>query len=200
MDLNNYTEFGKVSDIWKDGLHDLKGLNEFIKNVINVNNNNSRMLPDISNIYVLVSKPNFPFNDLNMEQKQSINFPYNEYGIALRKQLYSIDLDIGHTNYVLGYVWMYPFACQCNRLIKYIDSRISGLNIAEYMINKHNEYILPAYVDNMSIGYWIKYFNKGQGQQQQHTEQIMKKWNNTLQETQQYTTYTLFINWDDVMI
>ena len=161
INLNICTEFGTIERIY-NYWHDKEGLFEFVKNVVmNMNkfdehNNNGFgiMLTDLSNIYVLVSNKFFPFDNLKPSQKNSI------------------DLSVAKQNFVLGYIWLSPFnihtvpgaTIRNNYLISYIDSRISGLNIAKYMIHKFRyetdskRNVLPYEIAYSSAKYWKKYF------------------------------------------
>jgi hypothetical protein len=157
--LENYTEFGKIKDIY-DSVHDKQGLFEFLNNVVmnddimDENNNNGYgiMLKDLSDIYVLVSKKDFPFDKI----------PYKNIKLKLKN---------GKKNYVLGYIWLCPWIvekpdCIPYHFINYIDTRISGLNIAKYMINiyefhdekKGQVNLLPFEIALSSKNYWKKYF------------------------------------------
>ena len=163
--LNKFTEFGKIKDIWGDSLHDKKGLHEFLNNVVmntdpNCNNGWEKMLPDLSDIYVLVSKQNFPFDKLSLNQK------------------HSIDLSFANKNFVLGYIWLCPWIlkneeCVPYHFINFIDSRISGLNIAKHMMSKYEydydyeydeekeeeeRFLFPFEVISSAKNYWKKYF------------------------------------------
>ena len=154
MNLNEFTEFAKVKDIWNDCLHDKHGLHEFLNNVVmnmECNNGYGKMLPDLSDIYVLVSIKDFPFDKLTFTQK------------------HSIDLSVAKKNFVLGYIWICPFVlknegCIPCHFINFIDSRISGLNISKYMINKYEEefeeerYLFPFEIMSGAEKYWKKYF------------------------------------------
>jgi hypothetical protein len=160
FNFDKFTEFGKVKDIWCDTSYDKKGLQEFLNNVImnmdtfDEKNNNGFgiMLPDLSDIYVLVSKPEFPFDQIDSSHKNSI-----DYGAAKH-------------NFVLGYIWLCPWKLEKEDYIPYhfinfIDSRISGLNIAKYMIDEYEceceeRYIFPYEVGLKAAEYWKKYFNK----------------------------------------
>ena len=157
MNFSQYTEFAKVKEIWNDIFHDKKGLNEFLKNVVmndtmtdeNNHNGHSIMLPDLSDIYVLVSKEDFPFDQLEPTQKKSI------------------DLSMAKKNFVLGYIWLCPWKveneeCVPIHFICFIDSRISGLNIARYMIDEYEgeceeRYLLPYEIDMGAKKYWKRY-------------------------------------------
>jgi len=159
INLNKFTEFGKVKDIYT-GFHDKNGLMEFVNNVVmNTNyfdekNNNGHgiMLKDLSDIHVLVSNIDFPFDKLKPTQKNSI------------------DLSIAKKNYVLGYIWICPWTienkeCVPYHFIQYIDSRISGFNIAKYMINEYMEkgderLLFPFEVAYESAKYWRKHFTE----------------------------------------
>lgn len=157
--LENYTEFGKIKDIY-DSVHDKQGLFEFLNNVVmnddimDENNTNGYgiMLKDLSDIYVLVSNKDFPFDKISHKN------------IKLK-------LKNGKKNYVLGYIWLCPWIiknpdCIPYHFISYIDSRISGLNIAKYMINayefqdeeKGQVNLLPFEIGLSSKNYWKKYF------------------------------------------
>lgn len=158
IDLNEFTEFGKVKDIWNDSLHEKTGLTEFLNNIVmnmnmfdNSNNNGyGIMLQDLSDIYVLVSKQDFPFNKLKTTHN------------------HSIDLSKANKNLVLGYIWLCPWklenkGCVPYHFIKFIDSRLSGLNIAKYMItnyegNGKERYLLPYDIGFGARKYWKKYF------------------------------------------
>tara|TARA_Y100000991_G_scaffold197592_1_gene168166 strand:- start:659 stop:1018 length:360 start_codon:yes stop_codon:yes gene_type:complete len=74
-------------------------------------------------------------------------------------------------NYILGYIWLCPWTVKHKdsipyHFICYIDSRISGLNIAKYMIqsyevnqeNGERIKLLPYEVAISSKEYWKKYF------------------------------------------
>ena len=70
---------------------------------------------------------------------------------------------------VLGYIWLCPWKVTgendilCH-FINFIDSRISGMNIARYMIQKYEEksfrkcYLLPYEIMFSAKEYWKKYF------------------------------------------
>lgn len=160
INLEKFTEFGKIKNIY-NSLYDRTGLIEFVNNVVinmdifddNNKNGFGIMLSDLSNIYVLISKTLFPFNKLNSKQKVTIDFKN-----ATR-------------NFVIGYIWLCPWEIQNKenntlQFINFIDSRISGLNIAKYMIEKYeenNKYkisLLPFEVSIRAKNYWKKYFIK----------------------------------------
>jgi hypothetical protein len=154
INLEDFTKFAKIKDIWNNCLNDKNGLHEFLNNVIM--NGYEKMLPDLSNIYVLVSNRDFPFDKLTINQKNSIN------------------LSIAKNNFVLGYVWLCPWVlknegCVNCHFINFIDSRISGLNIVKYMIEKYEKdyeddgedeerYLFPFEVMSGAEKYWKKYF------------------------------------------
>ena len=153
INLEDFTEFSKIKDIWSDCFHDENGLHEFLNNVVmNMDciNGYGKMLPDFSDIYVLVSKKDFPFEKLSSTQK------------------ISIDLSEAKKNFVLGYIWLCPWileheGCIPYHFIHFIDSRISGLNISKYMIEKYEEieeerYLFPFEVITGAKYYWKKYF------------------------------------------
>ena len=69
INLEEFTKFAKVKDIWKYCTNDEKGLHEFLNNVVmNMDECNNglygKMLPDLSDIYVLISNKDFPFDKL----------------------------------------------------------------------------------------------------------------------------------------
>lgn len=156
INLEEFTEFAEVKDVWKlnDCDHDKYGLHEFLYNVVlNIysNNGDGKMLSDLSNIYVLVSKENFPFDKLTSNNNISIR------------------LSSATKTFVLGYLWTCPWVlindgCVPYHFINFIDSRISGLNIAKYMIQKYEEkfaeelYLFPFKIILGSEKYWKKYF------------------------------------------
>jgi len=166
INLEEFTEFGKIKDIY-DSLHDREGLFEFVNNVVmnkdmfdeNNKNGYGNMLKDLSNIYVLVSNKMFPFNKLNSKQRVTI------------------DLKKTKKNFVLGYIWLCPWKIKNEgvvplQFISFIDSRISGLNIAKYMIEKYEEgdeynatddevgFLLPFEITMGAKNYWKKYFTE----------------------------------------
>lgn len=156
MNLEDFTEFSKIKDIWNDCFHDRNALNEFLNNVVmNVDygNGKGKMLPDFSDIYVLVSKKDFPFEKLALYQKTTI------------------DLSVAKQNYVFGYIWLCPWVLKredqvpCH-FIQFIDSRISGLNISKYMIKKYEDQmeeeiqLFPFEVMRGAEYYWKKYFTE----------------------------------------
>ena len=155
INLEEFTDFSKIKDIWNDCFHDKNALREFLNNVVmnmdkDCNNGYGKMLPDFSDIYVLVSKKNFPFETLTSNQK------------------ISIDLSVSKQNYILGYIWLCHWTlenkgCIPYHFINFIDSRISGLNISKYMIEKYQEteeekYLFPFEVMSGAEYYWKKYF------------------------------------------
>lgn len=154
INLEDFTEFSKIKNIWNDCLHDKNALYEFLNNVVmneDYNNGYGKMLPDFSDIYVLVSKKDFPFEKLTLNHK------------------ISIDLSVAEQNYVLGYIWLCPWVlknegCVSCHFINFIDSRISGLNISKYMIEKYEETdeeeknLFPFQVISEAKHYWKKYF------------------------------------------
>lgn len=168
--LDDCTEFGKIVDIYDDDNKSQKGLFEFLKEVVMNNNmlderNNCGygiMLKDFSNIYVLVSKNNFPFHKLSMNQDTYINFKRAK------------------RNFVLGYIWLCPWEktsfCNTSHYINFIDTRISNLNLAEYMMHLYesryetakrilelnNEWLcnlLPYEIPFSSAKYWKQHFS-----------------------------------------
>jgi hypothetical protein len=164
--LEDFTEFSKIKDCWNDCFHDKKGLHEFLNNVVmnmdeDYNNGYGKMLPDFSDIYVLVSKKDFPFEKLTLNQKRSI------------------DLSAAEKNFVLGYIWLCPWVknkneeCMSYHFINFIDSRIPGLNISKYMIKKYEEQMLEVIEEEVQLFpfevmsgaeyYWKKYFMEEYG-------------------------------------
>jgi phosphoenolpyruvate synthase/pyruvate phosphate dikinase len=155
INLEDFTEFSKIKDIWSDCFHDKNGLHEFLNNVVmnmdkDCNNGYGKMLPDFSDIYVLVSKKDFPFEKLTLNQE------------------ISIDLSVAKKNFILGYIWLCPWVlknegCIPYHFINFIDSRISGLNISKYMIEKYEEieeenHLFPFEIISGAKYYWKKYF------------------------------------------
>lgn len=156
--LVEHTEFGKIKDVFYGSVHDRNGLMEFVKNVVmNMNmthahNNNGYgiMLPDLSDIYVLVSKVGFPFETLSSVHTTTV------------------DLTAAKKSFVLGYIWLSPLKKEvvghtpCH-FINFIDSRISGLNIAKYMVEAYEtdsdeRFLFPYEVDYGAKHYWAQYF------------------------------------------
>lgn len=155
INLEDFTEFSKIKDIWSDCFHDKNGLHEFLNNVVmnmdkDCNNGYGKMLPNFSDIYVLVSKKDFPFEKLTLNQE------------------ISIDLSVAKKNFILGYIWLCPWVlknegCIPYHFINFIDSRISGLNISKYMIEKYEEieeenHLFPFEIISGAKYYWKKYF------------------------------------------
>ena len=119
-------------------------------------NGNSKMLLDLSDIYILIAKNDFPFDKLTKQNYKGKS---------------KIKGDISIKNYVLGYIWLCPWILDREThkdypyyFINFIDSRVSGLNIAEYMIEKFestsetDRLLLPFEVMSGAEKYWKKYF------------------------------------------
>jgi len=144
-DLDRITVFAKVSDIWNDTISDRNGLFEFVKNVV-MKEGGGRMLSDLSNMYVLVCTNDFPATTFTNK--------------------HSVDLSMVTTTIIIGYLWVCPIeindVCDIYHFIKYVDSRIAGLNIAKYMIEKyerrHHAYLIPLEIVRGSERYWKRYF------------------------------------------
>lgn len=151
--LKKHTEFRKIKDMY---FHDRHGLYEFLNNVVmNTNNDccngHGTMLSDFSDIYVLVSNEDFPFDKLKLKHK------------------ILIDLSVAKESFVLGYIWVkstiteYEGCCPYH-FINFIDTRILGLNIAKYMIEKYEMnsddgcILFPQEVIKGAQHYWKKYF------------------------------------------
>ena len=98
--LEDCTVFGKIADVYTNCSQ--AGLVEFLKKVVmNMDMHEEKnkcgygiMLKDLSNIYVLVSKSNFPFHKLKQKNKIYIN------------------LNKARMNFVLGYIWLCPWKKQ----------------------------------------------------------------------------------------
>jgi hypothetical protein len=189
INLEDFTEFSKIKDCWNDCFHDKKGLHEFLNNVVmnmNYENGYGKMLPNFSDIHVLVSKKDFPFEKLTLNQK------------------ISIDLSVAEKNLVLGYIWVCPWvkneACISCHFINFIDSRISGLNISKYMIKKYEEQmeeqmeeeiqLFPFEVMSGAEYYWKKYFMEEYG---------IKNKTELLQMICEYKFEKSDIRWEDLM-
>jgi hypothetical protein len=187
INLEDFTEFSKIKDIWSDYFHDKNGLHEFLNNVVmnmdeHCNNGYGKMLPDFSDIYVLVSKKDFPFEKLTSNQE------------------ISIDLSVAKQNFILGYIWLCPWVlqnegCVPYHFINFIDSRISGLNISKYMIEKYQEtkeeiHLFPFEIMSGSEYYWKKYFME--------IYKIKNK-TNLLQMISEYELKKSDIRWDELM-
>ena len=161
IDIEKHTEFGTIKDIWNDYYYDKEGLCEFVKSVVmnedmldeNNKNGHGIMLQDLSNIHVLVSKTDFPFSELHQQQKCSIDFTQT------------------NSHFILGYIWLCPWKIEKKAhmhmpyyFIQYIDTRIAGLNIAEYMIREFegggHRLLFPYEVELGARIYWKKYFHR----------------------------------------
>lgn len=152
INLDQFTEFSKIKNIWNDCFHDRNSLFEFLHNVvINKNdddcvNGHGNMLAEFSDIYVLVSKKDFPFEKLTSIHK------------------ISIDLSKSKKNFILGYITVYKTNDNSQlHFINFINTRISKLNIAKYMIKKYEEiekniFLFPYEIIFGSHFYWKKYF------------------------------------------
>jgi uncharacterized protein (DUF3820 family) len=186
INLEDFTKFSKIKDCWNNCFHDKNGLHEFLNNVVmnmDYGNGYGRMLPDLSDIYVLVSKKDFPFEKLTSNQE------------------ISVDLSAAKQNFILGYIWLCPWVLQNEGCIPYhfinfIDSRISGLNISNYMIKKYEEqteeeiYLFPFEVMSGAKYYWKKYFIKEYG---------IKNKIELLQMICEYKLKKSDIRWDELM-
>ena len=79
INLEDFTEFSKIKDIWNNNFHDKNALHEFLNNVVmnmEYGNGYGKMLHNFSDLYVLVSKENFPFGELTLNQKISIDLGF----------------------------------------------------------------------------------------------------------------------------
>ena len=154
INLEEFTGFGKIKDIF-NGLYNKDGLEEFMKNIVmskKYDNGNNKMLADLSDIYVLIAKNDFPI--------EKVNATKDKKNITKTK------------NYVLGYIWLCHWVLEREmhkdfpyHFINFIDSRIPGLNIAEYMIEQFEQseterLLLPYQVIIGAVNYWKKYFQK----------------------------------------
>ena len=152
--LKKYTEFHKIREIY---FNDRCGLYEFLNNVVmntgcDCYNGNGIMLRDFSDIYVLVSNEDFPFDKFKMNRK------------------ITIDLSAAKESFVLGYIWISSSikkyeGCNSYHFIQFIDTRISGLNMAKYMIEKYEMMnfnddciLFPQQIVMGAQYYWKKYF------------------------------------------
>jgi hypothetical protein len=149
-ELNNSTFFKKFKDVYWNG----EGSIEFLNNIVLKHPNKCVMLPDLSDIYVLVALQDFPSELLNDEQKNS--WYDNNYRI------------------VIGYIWINEKNSEYKNHIEgepmpkhyidFIDTRIKGLKLAEYMMYQyeciHNCYIFPKEIIDTASYYWKKYFKK----------------------------------------
>jgi len=160
IDIEKHTEFGKVRDIWNDHCYENACLCEFVRSVVmnedmldeKNKNGHGIMLQDLSNIHVLVSKPDFPFTELTQRKKCSIDFTQ------------------ANSNFILGYIWLCPWKIEKKAhlsyyFIQYIDTRIAGLNIAEYMIDafeggRGDRLLFPYEVEFGARIYWKRYFHR----------------------------------------
>lgn len=152
INLNEVTEFVKVKDMKYYFDDDKDILCEFLNNVVIVESFNGKgnMLSDFSDIYVLVSKTSFPFDKLSSNQ------------------IISINSSEAQQNFILGYIWISSCmmkSCELSipcHFINFIDTRISGLNMTKYMINKYEDHenchLFPLYIMWTSAQYWKKYF------------------------------------------
>jgi hypothetical protein len=168
IDLEEFTTFSTIKEWFGDAAFDRTSLYEFVDNVIMSKkgfNGNGRMLPDLSNLYVLLSVIDFPF------EKLTSNVKHSDHTTSKRK--ISIDLSIAKKYGILGYIQIskQTYKNDDNVMIHFIesiDSRISGLNIARYMINKYeNMYAQPGKVKLLPLNivwdarhYWEMYFNE----------------------------------------
>ena len=182
INLCDCTIFGKVKDIFGDGGQRKDGLYEFLNNVVmkpNINgfgNGNGKMLQDLSDIYVLVALPDFPFDKLPNH--------------SIIKNLT-----------VLGYIWLCPYiikkeGCVACHFIDFVDSRISGLNIGKHMISEYENregeeftYLFPAEIISEAAKYWKKYFQK---------EYHIENKNDLTQMIAEYSLDEKYLRWEEL--
>eukprot|EP01084_Bolivina_argentea_P147859 258647_1 len=120
---------------------------EFVKNYVLNHPNMNKLLPNLSNIWVLYTY-NFPhfYKSMNDEQKQlSQSLPY----------------------YILGYMVINKNNLNTDTVhfIDFINTRIRGHNFAKQMIKSYERlqkhiYVLPEEIKYGSVGFWAKFFRQ----------------------------------------
>jgi hypothetical protein len=137
--LVEVTQFGRVRDIYNNNMN-TEGLAEFVQNIIlsaDYSEGRGKMLPELSDIYVLVANESYPFS-------------YKGYVLGF---IWLSNLVI-HTSSNTTY-----------HFINCIDSRVPGLNIAKYMIDAYETslcrlyiQLLPQEIIPSAKLYWKKHF------------------------------------------
>lgn len=158
--------FGRMDDIgdmFKKEVHE-----EFVSNELLEHNTN--LFPEYSYMYILVAYSGSS-DSLCVGEKKWSEILTTEQNIFLQT----------HKALIVGYMLMTPEHPKDIYLIEYINSRITGYNIADCMIKKlENEMVefekltdgckqvkpkcvIPREIISSSKGYWVKYFDRRLG-------------------------------------
>jgi len=133
-------------------------IDEFIKNYISKHPNNDLLLRNLSNLYVLYG---MLVSDNCCEENEK------KWKDILDEEQYKI---IQKNNYyILGFIWINKKKSKNKKIhyIEFIDTRLRGHNLANYMINKYNNFnysnnenqiCLPYEIIDTSVEYWKNYF------------------------------------------
>jgi hypothetical protein len=152
MNLEKYTQFCKVSDIKcdrdksEDKAYDV--VNEFLDNYISSHPNKGTLIKNLSNMYVLMAVKN-AFWKRRLSKSEN----------------YLLDTN---SRYIIGFIDPIKFTNNIH-YIYYIDTRLRGMNIGRYMIEKYNYemnnndntevvHLLPQEVVETAAAYWKKFF------------------------------------------
>ena len=146
--LEQNTTFGTIKDLWKNGTHRSHfGITEFIDSEIY--SKNMDLLPDLSNIFVLVTNDGFPLNDISEKNCERIRYT--------------------DTSYILGYIQLKSdiILSDINNsfyFIRNMYSRISNYHITQYMVHSFerslnfNCTLLPYEITLSTNEYWKECF------------------------------------------
>lgn len=150
--------FVKISE---SAVLNFETIKEFIENCIYKHPNKNLLLPQLSNLFVLVCDTNSEkFYHNNKSLKNCLSDEQYEF---LQK----------NDKYILGYIWVSDQKSKNDKNIHYIefiDTRLKGCNIAEHMMSQYEGYInsdnvdnncllLPKEIIDTAVGYWIKNLN-----------------------------------------
>ena len=122
---------------------------EFITNYIQLQTNKCLLLSNISNLYVLVAKKS-SYSGSNVEGKLWDNFLNTDQLNYLNE----------NGEYILGYILLGE-KLEGYQVVDYIDTRLRGCNLAEFMMKKYNKInrveVIPGEIIDSSLNYWKRY-------------------------------------------
>lgn len=147
----NDCDFGKINEIYQLP-YDV--IMEFISNVINKHPNKDILLPNLSNILVIIA---------NKYSEDYLRNSELSWDYILNKEQY--DFLSKNKKYIIGWMYIDPSKNYKSNVhyIDFIDTIVRGYNLAKKMINKYeknnNVKLYPQEIIPSSAKYWIKHIN-----------------------------------------
>jgi hypothetical protein len=153
--LQQNTCFGKLNTMSYISFDSIK---EFVDNYIYNHLNKSTLLPELSNMYILLADNSGNNSDID-NKWQNILADY-QYDLLKKNKFY-----------ILGFILAHTHENQNNSVhyIDFIDTRVKKYNLAKmiienYKINFEQKYnikncvVVPGEIIKSAVGYWKKYF------------------------------------------